>query len=219
MRLPVHSLARLLAWSLRRDPFTGRRPITAALPFLGVTIAVGAYQTVAVGRFDGATLFLALAAGAMMVAVTELWNAARSLYRDPPGVEVAVTSGRRRKELEREKTSLVKALKELEFDHEMRKVSDVDFAEIGGVYRGRTIRVMRQLDDQQLDYARLVEEELARYKKGAPVGVASGSSPSPSASPSPAPDVHLCGNCATVNDRDAVFCKKCATRLVTEVSA
>ena len=56
-----------------------------------------------------------------------LGHAARALLREPLAKEVARATGRRRKELEREKQALLKALKELELDHEMGKVSDSDY--------------------------------------------------------------------------------------------
>ncbi|MEO6950400.1 MAG: zinc ribbon domain-containing protein, partial [Polyangia bacterium] len=69
----------------------------------------------------------------------------------------------------------------------------------GGVYRARAIRVMRQLDEQKVDYVALIEEELWR-KRGALKKVA--------------PVVPGCPQCGTINDADAIFCKKCAHRLI-----
>jgi hypothetical protein len=102
----------------------------------------------------------------------------------------------------------MKALKELEFDHEMRKISDSDFAEIGGLYRARAIRILRQLDDRQVDYTRLVEEELAR-RNARPREAA----PTPVAPPMTTSDLQRCTRCGTTNDSDASFCKKCAASL------
>src|SRR5262245_35282635 len=42
----------------------------------------------------------------------------------------------------------------------MGKISDADFADIGGGYRARAMRVLRQLDQQGADYKALVEKEL-----------------------------------------------------------
>ena len=157
------------------------------------------YEALVAKHAWGSAFFLGMSGGVLVLCVQLLGRAAVSLFVEPPIVELAVATGRRRKELEREKTSLMKALKELEFDHEMRKVSDADFAEIGGVYRTRAIRVMRQLDEQKVDYAALIEEELWR-KRGAPK--------------KPALVVPGCPQCGARNDADAVFCKKCAHRLV-----
>ena len=109
---------------------------------------------------------------------------------------------------------MLKALKELEFDHQMRKVSDADFAEIGGVYRARAIRVMRQLDDRQVDYARLVEEELARWRKPNRAQVeAPLSSRAPERDEAPEQSGRTCASCGALNDADAAYCKKCAVKM------
>ena len=184
-----------------------------AVPLLTMTLLAGGYVAVTTGRINGSTVFLALAGGTLSESVRHIFNAMRALFTDMPLSETTLASGRRRKELEREKAAVLKALKELELDHEMRKVSDSDFAEIGGVYRARAIRVMRQLDEGGLDYQRLVEEELAKrrrapVKKTAPVVAAAKISEiSESKSPS-------CPSCDASNDDDALFCKKCAHRLV-----
>jgi hypothetical protein len=297
--VPLGLLGRIVQWSLHRDPYTGRRPIVSAVPFLVGTVGIGAYAAIATGRVNGSVVFLGLSAGVVVVALRQLWDSASALFREPPEPEIAVATGRRRKELEREKAALLKALKELEFDHQMRKVSDVDFSEISGVYRARAIRVMRQLDDRQVDYTRLVEEELIRHRKegriaaraeaiyedgggsrrtqwflalggliaivsvisliraGLPrvwailFGLAGGGgfivrqlvydaparsiargraiaqakeieaaeerliAEAPASKVAPA---RTCASCTTLNDPDAVFCKKCAARLVPEAT-
>src|SRR5262245_44748833 len=122
--------------------------------------AIFAYAAFVSGHATPGAGFLGLAAAFLVIAVWVIYRAARALVDEPPPVGVDRASGRRKKELEREKAALLKALKELEFDHEMGKVSDVDFREIGGQYRGRAMRVMRQLDEAGADYKALVEKEL-----------------------------------------------------------
>lgn len=147
--------------------------------------------------------FLGLAAFTLAMVVGLLLRSARALVEEPT-VEAAQTSGRRKKELEREKASLLKALKELEFDHEMGKVSDVDFREIGGQYRARAMRVLRQLDEQGADYKALVDKEL-KARLGA-----KSAEPAP---PSKIDKEPACASCGTRNDADAVFCKKCGKKV------
>lgn len=219
----------LLDWLITPDRVSGRAPIWRTVPFLVVTLGVGAYAVIATGKLTGANLFLALSAATLFEVGRLLYTSARSLFAEPPPLELAVATGRRRKELEREKTALLKALKELEFDHEMGKISDPDFEEIGGQYRARAIRVLRQLDDREVDYVRFVEEELARHKRGsrpgrsdaAPVVAAPAAVPTAAVTPIlvPSPVVMGCAGCGTLNDPDAVFCKKCARRLASEAAA
>jgi hypothetical protein len=62
---------------------------------------------------------------------------------DDEGFDIAPT---RRDELMREKRVLLKALKELEFDHQMGKLSAVDAETIRQLYRGRAIDIIKQLE-------------------------------------------------------------------------
>ena len=57
-----------------------------------------------------------------------------------------VASARTRQFLEQEKALVLRSIKELEFDRAMRKVSDQDFAEIGGRLRARALELMQALE-------------------------------------------------------------------------
>lgn len=138
-----------------------------------------------------------------------VFRAAQSLAKDAPVVEAGVAvTGKRRKELEREKQALLKALKELDFDHQMGKVSDKDFADISATYRGRAVRVMRQLDDAGRDYEAMIAADVGKK-------LASGTVVAPEAAK---PEPEKCAKCSTRNDSDAEFCKKCGNKLVRDAS-
>jgi hypothetical protein len=158
------------------------------------------------GRAWESSLFLGLSAATLVVALATVFRAAHALVEPLAAEQEARVTGRRRRELEREKASLLKALKELEFDHEMGKIGDADFREIGGQYRGRAMRVYRQLDEAGADYRALVEKELkARL-------AAQGDAPRAA----PSARDGSCSGCGTRNDADAVFCKKCGRRVTGE---
>lgn len=170
---------------------------------VGVGVALAAYSILVARHAWGSAVFLGVSGMLLVLTAFALQRAAVALFVDEAPAVPGVATGRRRKELEREKAALLKALKELEFDHEMNKVSDADFAEIGGVYRGRAIRVIRQLDETKVDYAALIEEEIAKMRGS-----------KKSAAPIEAVKLATtCPECATANDADAVFCKKCAHKL------
>jgi len=80
----------------------------------------------------------------------------------PESVETPeMLGGRTRAALEREKTLLLRAIKELEFDRAMGKVSEADCQEMTARLRNRAIRVIRQLDAGGAAYRELIDKELA----------------------------------------------------------
>jgi hypothetical protein len=97
-----------------------------------------------------------------------------------------------REALAREKLLTLRSIKELEFDREMGKVSDVDFQDMTGRLRARAMWIIEELERQPPT----PPKEKARPKP-APARVAAGT----------------CQACGTANDRDARFCKSCGTKL------
>ena len=100
--------------------------------------------------------------------------------------------GRTRAALEREKSLVLRAIKDLEFDRAMGKVSEKDFTEMGTRLRVRAAGLMRQLD-AGAGYRQKIDQEIARR-----VTV--------SAAPT-------CVKCGTANEVDARFCKNCGASL------
>ncbi|HXT98588.1 MAG TPA: zinc ribbon domain-containing protein [Polyangia bacterium] len=118
------------------------------------------------------------------------------------GASAPVRGRRRTRELEREKQLVLKAIKEVELDYQMRKIAERDYREMVERYRTRAMRLMSELDAGD-DYRTLIERELAMRLK-LEVG-----KPAPGAAPTP----RACPACSTVNDEDAQFCKKCGVKL------
>ena len=119
---------------------------------------------------------------------------------------------RTRAALEREKTLVLRSIKELEFDRGMGKVSEKDFAEMSARLRTRAARLMRQLDAGSLYRAEIEKEVAKRLEKTASHDVGRTLSGSPSA-PDKARSTTACASCAATNDPDAKFCKNCGGRL------
>jgi len=113
--------------------------------------------------------------------------------------------GRTRAAIEREKTLVLRSIKELEFDYAMGKIARADFDEVGGKLRARAIGLMRQLDAAE-SYKATIEHELAgRLGSGRP-------SAAPDVRAATASTPALC-TCGTANDPDARFCKNCGLKL------
>ncbi|PRP98323.1 hypothetical protein ENSA5_30560 [Enhygromyxa salina] len=118
--------------------------VVALVLLLGLRFGVGV-------DIDGPTIGLAVACVVMIWSLRAMWAMVVALSR--PTVETLIVEaelGADRStlaELREEKRRVLRAIKELEFDHDMGKLSDEDFREVGGRYRLRAIEVMRQLDD------------------------------------------------------------------------
>jgi hypothetical protein len=110
---------------------------------------------------------------------------------------------RTRAGLEREKLLVLRTIKELEFDRAMGKLAQKDFDEMAGRLRARALSLMHQLDLESGAYTSAIEQEVAsRLSKK---GLRRSAAPEAAAA-----RVCVCG---APNDVDAVFCKKCGTRM------
>ena len=105
---------------------------------------------------------------------------------------------RTRVALEREKMLALRAIKELEFDRAMGKVSEDDFRDMSGRLRARAGRLMRQLD-ASAGYRGRIERDLAKRLGEKTAGAE--------------PVTPTCAKCSTANDADAQFCKGCGEKL------
>jgi hypothetical protein len=119
-----------------------------------------------------------------------------------------VLGGRTRAALEREKTLVLRSIKELEFDRAMGKVSEKDFTEMSGRLRARAARLLRQLD-AGAGYREQIEREIERRIGKAPVAAGGSKEQDPPYA------VELCPSCGTKNDADARFCKGCGRAMET----
>jgi hypothetical protein len=130
----------------------------------------------------------------------------------PDDVRARVVGGRTRAALEREKTLVLRALKDLEFDRAMRKVSEKDFAEMSGKLRIRAAGLMRQLD-AGTGYREAIEREIAQRVGASQAGMGRSLSGPPGEPDKARSTVRACVACATDNDIDARFCKHCGANL------
>jgi len=130
---------------------------------------------------------------------------------------------RTRAALEREKTLVLRSIKELEFDRGMGKVSEKDFAEMSARLRARAARLMRQLDAGSL-YREQIEKEISRRLEKTTSSDVRRTLPGPPSAPGEPGMVrptiatnatNACAACTVANDVDAKFCKNCGARLGT----
>jgi hypothetical protein len=184
---------------------------------LGIAFGVGVER-----MFLGPPLIM-VGLGGMTLALSglALWRVIDPLTR--PEVTLArEAQGRgRARELEREKQLVLKAIKEIELDYQMRKIADADYREMIERYRTRAMRLISEIDAGD-NFRELIERELKDRLAADRIA------PAPAAKDAPAPAAdtndaaapakgetahNACSGCGTTNDDDAQFCKKCGLKL------
>jgi hypothetical protein len=166
--------------------------VLAAIVIATAAMAIAFFQE----RFETTTsiiLFTVLMATVVLVGLATL-RAVRPLVL-PEEDRTAMVGRRTRAAIEREKFLTLRAIKELEFDHAMGKVSEADFHEMSGRLRARATGLMKQLDSGS-GYRGQIERDVAKRLEA-----------------QPAPRGHFCTQCGTKNEADAKFCKNCGNKL------
>jgi len=118
-----------------------------------------------------------------------------------------IIGGRTRAAIEREKTLVLRSIKELEFDRAMGKVSTADFDLMARRLRTQALALIKKLDADMPGYRDEIERELARR-----LAIEADGDAPPLAGPQPT-DSPVCASCGTGNDSDAKFCKGCGSSL------
>jgi hypothetical protein len=152
---------------------------------------------------------------------TAAWRMFSPLTGEDGPVGPQVFGGRTRAALWREKTLVLRAIKDLEFDHAMGKLSEKDFTEIGARLRGRAAGLLRQLD-AGTGYREAIQLEIDKRVGKSSKAARPAEKPSDAARTLPGPreepvvgtaTTKMCLSCCTVNDVDARFCKGCGYQL------
>jgi len=91
----------------------------------------------------GVIVFSLLAAGIVGLAAVGVLGPLVGLTRE----HGPTIGGRARIALERDKALTLRAIKELEFDRAMGKMSQADFEEVSGRLKARALRVMQQIEE------------------------------------------------------------------------
>jgi hypothetical protein len=180
-------------------------------------------------------LILATLAGlALVIVLTALWQSMRVVLLGGSAEDASVRATKAgvgdaqksrtaaREELLREKNTLLQAIRDVRFEHDLGKVSDADLERLDAQYRVRARSVLAELDAQIAPYRDKARALLGVTEAGASV-------PAPAAEPAAPtePVAHTeaksataeCPGCSTVNDPDAVFCKKCGARMASEAAS
>ena len=111
-------------------------------------------------------MLLVLAAGAVALVITLLWGSVQSLTGGTPlGFEEALGMGAPSK-VEEEKRSVLRALKDLEYERGVGKISPEDYAQLLAQYRAEAKRLMQKVDESlgtaREEVEKSLEQRLAR---------------------------------------------------------
>ena len=165
-------------------PFTAGH-FYVLLSMIAATVAVVVARNThpaALLLISAAVLASGYTAYALHRALAGLWSGTG--HEEPLGI-------RQREALLQDKAIVLRAIKDLEFDFGMKKVSEADYADMLERLRARALMLMQQLERT-------------------PDVVPAASSP---AGKERRPVVNTCARCGTRNEPDAKFCKQCGDRL------
>jgi hypothetical protein len=125
-------------------------------------IAVGVGVAIVVGAgfvFGMPIAILALAALALLGGIALIWSSVQSLTGETPlTLEEALTLGAPSAE-EEQKRAVLRALKDLEYERSVGKITNEDYQQLSARYRAEAIRLMQRLDEN-LKPARARAEKL-----------------------------------------------------------
>jgi len=172
---------------------------------------------------------LILAGGALLLVIWLLWSSVQALTGESElTFEEAFSMGARTAE-EEQKRAVLRALKDLEYERSVGKISDEDYHEYAARYRTEAKRLIQGLEEHLADGRKQVEAELERRlskkpskskpeaapksdpgRESEPEEDESDALPSaPSNADQETPATRECPECQVKNELDARFCKAC----------
>jgi hypothetical protein len=172
-------------------------------------LSATAVVIVATGQSPAAIVILSLTVLSASLVAIGVFRSLSPLARPETASAPQLLGGRTRAALEREKTLVLRAIKDLEFDFAMKKISQADFDEMAVRLRARAIGLIQQLD-AGAGYRRTIERELEERLGSSPAAPPVAVHDEDESS---APATAACSACGQDNDADARFCKHCGTRL------
>jgi hypothetical protein len=189
-------------------PARARRRVPALVLGLGGAAVAMVYGLAILHMRMGAPLvMLGLGGLTLVLAGIALWRVLDPLSRDELPAPAAPRAPQRLRELEREKQLVLKAIKEVELDYQMRKIAEPDYKDMVERYRARAMRLISELEAGD-NFRPLIERELRDRLAAAEVAGTQETTAAPMVD-------GACPACGTKNDDDARFCKKCGGKLGT----
>jgi hypothetical protein len=205
------------------------RLVRWAAPLVTLTVAI------VLGSLYGVQLVvLTLAAGALLLVICLLWGSVQALAGESElSFDEAFSMGTRSAE-EEQKRAVLRALKDLDYERSVGKISEEDYHEYSARYRAEAKRLIRDLDENLAEARKQVERELERRMRklerekssdedelgeAAPAALVEASSnpenTAPKAANKPEKLKRECLACQAQNELDARFCKSCGAAMAS----
>ena len=137
-----------------------RRVRGVALALAGAAVALAYGRFVLGMRVSPPLVMMGLGGLTLVLAALALWRVLEPLTEaEDRRASSEHRAPHRIRELEREKQVVLKAIKEIELDFQMKKIAEADYREMVERYRARALRLMGELAVGD-DYRALIEHEL-----------------------------------------------------------
>jgi hypothetical protein len=184
---------------------------------------------VGIGFTFGLPLALLFVAGSVLVGIVFLlWASMQSATGDAPlTLEEAIGLGLSSAE-EEQKRAVLRALKDLDYERSVGKISEEDYRELSERYRREGKTLLRAFEAELAPARKTAERRLAKRLAAEGLGATPEAAAAPAALPKAAEEPaeksaptpqgagpHACAACGTQNDADARFCKRCGKDLAT----
>jgi hypothetical protein len=199
-----------------------RRRVPALVLGLGGAAIAAVYGVVVMRlRFGPPLVVLALGGLTLVLSGIALWRVLDPLSRANVISAAAPRAPARLRELEREKQLVLKAIKEVELDYQMRKIDEAGYRDMIERYRARAMRLIGEIEAGD-NFRPLIERELRDRIAASDASAAETAEPAEpnetvesaaAAAPAATAEAGACPACGTKNDEDARFCKKCGGKL------
>jgi hypothetical protein len=200
IRLPVRSLL-----ALAKAGYDVNAAGTVGVLIVAALVALAGFF------FGPAIALLVLAASALAAAIAAMWTSLRALVGDTKlSAEDAFAMGAPSAE-EEQKRAVLRAIKDIEFEHAVGKLSDEDYRALDARYRAEAKRLLRVLDERAApERSRAEKLALRRLEDAglAPTGVAK-TGEKIAAKKKKDKNRRNCAECGAKNEVDAAFCKAC----------
>jgi hypothetical protein len=187
------------------------RMVALGLPVVCVVAAVGVGIAASVG-----SALLVLACGALLGTIALLWASLRTLSGDAPlpaDLEALAAAHREVDALGEQKRRVLRALKDLEGERALGKIDEADYEAIAMRYREEAKALMREMD-RNVAPALAEAERIARDYL-AERGLGPDRPGADRAAGAKSRGRVMCPGCATSNEPDAAFCKKCGAAMAS----